>query len=56
LFIFLFSANIEQVNKRKETLEAKRERKAAKTLAIITGMTNYKIKKSVYSFLLIQCQ
>lgn len=26
-----------QINKRKETLEAKRERKAAKTLAIITG-------------------
>ena len=26
-----------QMNKRKETLEAKRERKAAKTLAIITG-------------------
>lgn len=26
-----------RVNKRKETLEAKRERKAAKTLAIITG-------------------
>ncbi|CAM6031549.1 unnamed protein product [Sphagnum compactum] len=28
---------ISQLNKRKETLEAKRERKAAKTLAIITG-------------------
>lgn len=31
------SQTVSQVTKRKETLEAKRERKAAKTLAIITG-------------------